>query len=168
MADLPKDRIAASRAFIVTGVDYCGPFYYKPEMRNKSPQKCYVSVFICFATKAVWMELVKDLSTSAFIDALKRFVATRGVPSCIWSDNATNFVGARNELSDLRRLFLSEEHRSEVHNHCLNNGFDWRFIPPRSPHFGGLWEAAVKTAKQHFYRSVGSSLLGFDELRTLL
>ncbi|XP_036345658.1 uncharacterized protein LOC118754893, partial [Rhagoletis pomonella] len=113
MADLPKDRIAASRAFIVTGVDYCGPFYYKPEMRNKSPQKCYVSVFICFATKAVWMELVKDLSTSAFIDALKRFVATRGVPSCIWSDNATNFVGARNELSDLRRLFFSEEHRSE-------------------------------------------------------
>ncbi|XP_036346425.1 uncharacterized protein LOC118755709 [Rhagoletis pomonella] len=116
---------------------------------------------------AVWMELVRDLSTGAFIDALKRFIATRGIPSCIWSDNATNFVGAKNELKELRNLALSEKHRSEVHNFCLSNGFDWRFIPPRSPHFGGLWEAAVKTAKQHFYRSVGSSLLGFDELRTL-
>ncbi|XP_054745734.1 uncharacterized protein LOC129250115 [Anastrepha obliqua] len=168
MADLPKERIQASRPFIVTGVDYCGPFYYKPEVRNKSPQKCYVSVFICFATKAVWMELVRDLSTGAFIDALKRFIATRGIPKCIWSDNATNFVGAKNELKELRDLVLSEKHRGKLHNFCLSNGFDWRFIPPRSPHFGGLWEAAVKTAKQHFYRSASSSILGFDELRTLV
>ncbi|XP_053964178.1 uncharacterized protein LOC128867103 [Anastrepha ludens] len=168
MADLPKERIQASRAFIVTGVDYCGPFYFKPETRNKSPQKCYISVFICFATKAVWMELVRDFSTGAFLEALKRFTATRGMPSCIWSDNATNFVGAKNELRDLKRLLLSEEHRSKVHVHCLNNGFDWRFIPPRSPHFGGLWEAAVKMAKQHLYRTLGSAILSFDELRTLV
>ncbi|XP_049309690.1 uncharacterized protein LOC125777833 isoform X1 [Bactrocera dorsalis] len=154
MADLPKERIHASRPFIVTGIDYCGPFYFKPETRKKAPQKCYVSVFICFATKAVWMELVKDLSTGSFLDALKRFIATRGIPSCIWSDNATNFVGAKNELKDLRELFLSENHRNQVHAYCLNNGIDWRFIPPRSPHFGGLWEAAVKMAKKHFYRSV--------------
>ncbi|XP_054745808.1 uncharacterized protein LOC129250198 [Anastrepha obliqua] len=164
MADLPKERIQASRPFIVTGVDYCGPFYYKPEVRNKSPQKCYVSVCICFATKAVWMELVRDLSTGAFIDAL----ATRGVPRCIWSDNATNYVGAKNELKELRDLLHSEKHRSKLHNFCLSNGFDWRFVPPRSTHFGGLWEAAVKTAKQHFYRSASSSILGFDELRTLV
>ncbi|XP_049309805.1 uncharacterized protein LOC125777856 [Bactrocera dorsalis] len=130
MADLPKERIHASRPFIVTGIDYCGPFYFKPETRKK----------------AVWMELVKDLSTGSFLDALKRFIATRSIPSCIWSDNATNFVGAKNELKDLR-----ENHRNQ-----------------RSPHFGGLWEAAVKMAKKHFYRSVGSSLPGFEELRTLV
>ncbi|XP_049308638.1 uncharacterized protein LOC125777590 [Bactrocera dorsalis] len=168
MADLPKEHILVSQPFIVTGIDYCGPFYFKPETRKKAPQKCYVSVFICFATKAMWMELVKDLSTGSFLDALKRFIATRGIPSCIWSDNATNFVGAKNELKDLRELFLSENHRNQVHAYCLNNGIDWRFIPPRSPHFGGLWEAAVKMAKKHFYRSVGSSLLGFEELRTLV
>ncbi|XP_039968286.1 uncharacterized protein LOC120780083 [Bactrocera tryoni] len=165
MADLPKERIHASRPFIVTGIGYCGPFYFKPETRKKAPQKCYVSVFICFATKAVWMELVKDLSTGSFLDALKRFIATRGIPSCIWSDNATNFVGAKNELKDLRELFLSENHRNQVHAYCLNNMIDWRFMPPRSPHFGGLWEAAVKMAKRHFYPSVGSSLLGFEELQ---
>ncbi|XP_041449647.1 uncharacterized protein LOC121404379 [Drosophila obscura] len=168
MADLPKDRVQDSPAFSVTGIDYCGPFYYKPDGRTRTPTKCYISVFICFATKAVWLELVKDLTTAGFLSALKRFVATRGIPRCIWSDNATNFVGARNELENLRRLFMSEKHRDAVHNHCINNGFNWKFIPPRSPHFGGLWEAAVKMAKQHLYRSLGSSLFGFDELRTLV
>jgi len=41
------------------------------------------------------------------------------------------------------------------------------FNPPRAPHFGGLWEAAVKSAKFHFYRVVGASILAIDELRTL-
>jgi len=96
MADLPKYRVQAAPAFSVNSVDYCGSFYYKPEVRNKAAQKCYISVFICLATKAVWMELVKDLSTSAFLSALKRFVATGGYPRCVWSDNANNFVGSKN------------------------------------------------------------------------
>ncbi|XP_041449671.1 uncharacterized protein LOC121404396 [Drosophila obscura] len=165
---LSFDRVQDSPAFSVTGIDCCGPFYYKPDRRTRMPTKCYISIFICFATKAVWLELVKDFTTAGFLSALKRFVATRGIPRCIWSDNATNFVGARNELEDLRRLFMSEKHRDAVLNHCINNGFNWKFIPPRSPHFGGLWEAAVKMAEKHLYRSLGSSLFGFDELRTLV
>ncbi|XP_053961109.1 uncharacterized protein LOC128865111 [Anastrepha ludens] len=134
-------------------------------MADLPKKKCYISVFICFATKAVWRELVKDLPTGAFLEALKLFTTTRAMPSCIWSDNATNFVGAKNELRDLKRLLLSQEHRSKVHVHYLNNGFDLRFIPPRSPHFGDLCEAAVKMAKQHLYRTLGSAILGFDELQ---
>ncbi|XP_043866268.1 uncharacterized protein LOC122757620 [Drosophila mojavensis] len=131
MADLPKERAQCSPAFTITGVDYCGPFYYKPDRRNRASFKCYICVFVCFTTKAVWLELAKDLSTAAFLGALKRFISTRGIPKCIWSDNATNFVGARNELADLRRLLLSQEHRNEVHKYCMNNSFDWKFIPPR-------------------------------------
>ncbi|XP_043863649.1 uncharacterized protein LOC122756894 [Drosophila mojavensis] len=111
MADLPKDRIDGYRVFGVTGVDFCGPFFYKPEARNKAPVKCYVCVFICFATKAIWLELVKDLTTAAFLHALQRFICTRGKPSQIWSDNATNFLGARNQLQELKRLFLSDNHQ---------------------------------------------------------
>jgi len=50
----------------------------------------------------------------------------------------------------------------------LFSWWDHQFIPPRAPHFGGLWEAAVKSAKFHFYRVVGGSILAIDELRTLL
>ncbi|XP_044313286.1 uncharacterized protein LOC123037287 [Drosophila rhopaloa] len=168
MANLPKERLECVRAFAVSGVDYCGPFLYKSEVRTRSPIKCYVCVFICFTSKAVHLELVKDLTTASFLSALKRFISTRGKPSQIWSDNATNFVGAKNELADLKRLLLSDSHMQSVHQACLAEGIDWQFIPPRSPHFGGLWEAAVKTAKHHFYRSVGRQTLSFDELRTLV
>ncbi|XP_043064523.1 uncharacterized protein LOC122320480 [Drosophila ficusphila] len=168
MADLPKERVDSCKAFTVTGVDYCGPFMYKPEGRKRQPLKCYICIFICFATKAVHMELVADLSTPTFLAALRRFIATRGRPKCIWSDNATNFTGAKNELAELRRLFLAEDHLKAIESFCLADSIEWKFIPPRSPHFGGLWEASVKTAKHHLYRTISQSTLGFDELRTII
>jgi len=168
MTDLPKDRVTGSHAFMVTGIDFCGPLYYKSEVRNRAPVKCYVCIFICFATKAVHLELVNDLSTGAFLRALRRFILARGKPARIWSDNATNFVGAKNELAELRQLLLSSKHQQAIDEFCLLDSIEWCFIPPRSPHFGGLWEAAVKTAKHHFYRAVGPSTLPQDDLRTLL
>ncbi|KAH8350303.1 hypothetical protein KR084_004028 [Drosophila pseudotakahashii] len=124
MADLPEQRVNGCQVFGVTGVDFCGPFHYKPEVRNKAPVKCYVSVFICFAIKAVHLELVKDLSTTPFLQALKRFICTRRKPQHIWSDNATNFVGARNELSELRRLFISDEHQRTLLKFCANESIE--------------------------------------------
>ncbi|XP_044570422.1 uncharacterized protein LOC123257061 [Drosophila ananassae] len=167
MGDLPKERVEGYQVFDVTGIDFCGPFFYKSEVRNKAPIKCYISVFICFTTKAVHLELVRDRSTAAFLLALRRFIFIRKKPRQIWSDNATNFVGAKNQLSELKRLFLGDEHQRAVLDFCLPESIEWKFIPPRSPHFGGLWEAAV-SAKYHFYRVVGSAVLKADDLQTLV
>ncbi|XP_075157744.1 uncharacterized protein LOC142231011 [Haematobia irritans] len=168
MENLPEERVKPSRAFQVTGLDFCGPFYYKSEVRNRPPIKSYVCIFVCFTTKATHLELVPDLSTSSFLLSLKRFVSIRGKPKTIWSDNATNFVGAKNELADLRQLFFDQWQMERIYTQCLEGEIEWKFIPPRSPHFGGLWEAAVKSAKYHFYRTVGKNILTFDELRTLI
>lgn len=80
LCDLPEDRVAASHSFKVTGLDFCGPFYYKNPIRNKAPIKCYICIFIYFSTKAVHLELVQDLYTSVrvFLNALRRFILTRG------------------------------------------------------------------------------------------
>jgi len=59
-------------------------------LQIRSPIKCYVCVFICFTSKAVHLELVKDLTTASFLSALKILMSTRGRPSQIWADNATN------------------------------------------------------------------------------
>ncbi|XP_033218230.1 uncharacterized protein LOC117173697 [Belonocnema kinseyi] len=117
-------------------------------------------------TKAVHLELVSDLTTEAFIACLKRLFSRRGISKTIHSDNATNFVGASRELMELNKLFQSAEHNEMVQKFLANQTVTWKFIPPRSPHFGGLWKAAVKSFKHHLVRTVGDTLLTFEQLET--
>lgn len=91
MGRLPADRVRPNPAFHTTGIDYCGPFLYKPETRNKAPEKCYISIFICFSTKTTHLEVVKDLTTASFIAALRRFISIRGKSRIIWTDNGKNW-----------------------------------------------------------------------------
>ncbi|XP_033363129.1 uncharacterized protein LOC117241277 [Bombus vosnesenskii] len=169
MGDLPAARITESRPFTNGGIDYCGPFYIKERKdRNRRKIKVYVAIFVCLAVKAVHIELVSDLTSEAFIAALRRFIARRGFCVTIYSDNGTNFVGANNELRELRNLLQSDDHKAQVQSFLADRRIEWHFIPPNSPHFGGLWEAAVKSFKRHLRRVVGNELLTFENLNTLI
>ncbi|XP_071868023.1 uncharacterized protein [Bombus fervidus] len=169
MGDLLAARTTESRPFTNVGIDYCGPFFIKERRdRNRRKIKAYVAIFICLSVKAVHIELVSDLTSEAFIAALRRFIARRGLCSSIYSDNGTNFVGANNELQELRNLLRSDNHKVKVQAFLADRQIEWHFIPPNSPHFGGLWEAAVKSFKQHLKRVAGNELLSFEGLNTLI
>ncbi|XP_044755003.1 uncharacterized protein LOC123313956 [Coccinella septempunctata] len=162
MGNLPPERLSSAAAFLTTGVDYAGPFYVtSARLRGAVSTKAYLVVFICFTTKAVHLELASELSTPAFIAAYRRFVALRGHPAVIFSDNGTNFVGAHNYFRDLGRLLSTTSAR--LCDAATSSGTDWRFIPPSSPHFGGRWEAAVKSARHHLTRVIGKQKLTYEE-----
>ncbi|XP_053699358.1 uncharacterized protein LOC128746331 [Sabethes cyaneus] len=168
MADLPSERVTPSSPFLKVGVDYCGTFLISYPNRRTRPVKCYVAIFVCLAVKAVHLELVADLTTQAFLAALRRFIARRGKPNLIMCDNATTFVGAKRELSELHRLFLSQHFQDAVVRDAGNDSIEFRFIPPRTPNFGGLWEAQVKSFKNHFRKTIGLRTLNIDEMQTAL
>jgi len=95
IGDLPPVRITPSRPFANTSVDFCGPiFIHERRGREAKRVKAYIAIFICMVVKAIYLEIVSDMTTDAFLNALKRFISRRGKPANVYSDNGTNFVGA--------------------------------------------------------------------------
>ena len=68
--------------------------------------------------KAIHIEVVSDLTTAAFIASLRRFVARRGKPTVLWSDNGTNFVGASRELNELFEFLTQQKTQKVVSEFC--------------------------------------------------
>lgn len=165
MGDLPTERASFSRPFTHTGVDFAGPF----DVKNYTGRAClitkgYVCVFVCFSTRAIHLEATSDLTTEKFLAAFSRFVARRGCPNRMHSDNGKTFVGAEKILS---RDFLGAIKTGVLSKYSHQN-LSWHFNPPGAPHMGGLWEAGVKSFKALFYKSTSTVKYTFEELSTLL
>lgn len=119
-------------------------------------------LFVCLGSKALHLELVSDLTASAFISAFKRFVARRDHCAKLFSDNATNFRGADAEL---KRMYTEASTVWKELTPLLTEfGTKWSFIPPAAPHFGGIWEAGVRSVKFHLRRVVGDRILTYEEM----
>lgn len=167
MGDLPEQRVTPARAFSRSGVDFAGPVHVlNSKGRGAKTRKAYICIFICMSVKAIHLELVSDLTADAFIAAFKRFVARRGKCHEIWSDNGTNFVAANKELFAMWKE-AQFEFTGYITNQLASEGTQWHFTPPYSPNFGGLWEAGVKSVKQHL-RKILTSRLTFEEFATVL
>jgi len=154
MSDLPEFRVQQSHPFKFVGINYPGSVVKKEKSLRKARQyKVYIAVFVCMSVKTVHLELVSNLSTDAFLAAFNRFVARQGIPSAVYSDCGTNFVGTSKKLFDLVNYPANHEHFSSTLV-C-----SWHFNPPGVPHFGGLWEAAVRSAKLLLVCVVGNQVL---------
>lgn len=169
MGDLPATRVTPSHAFNnETGMDFAGPISIRLNMlRRVISVKGYICLFVCLSTKAIHIELVSDMTTKAFLAALKRFFARRGYCKKLLSDNAKTFICANTTLQAERekiRKFFDET----IHEELYNFRVAFEFIPPYSPNFGGLHEAGVKSTKYHLKRIIGDKLLTFEELYTVL
>uniref|UniRef100_A0A182X1M9 Integrase catalytic domain-containing protein n=1 Tax=Anopheles quadriannulatus TaxID=34691 RepID=A0A182X1M9_ANOQN len=125
-------------------------------------------VCLCLSTKAVHIELGKDFSTGAFISAFRRLISRRGLPIHVYSDNGLNFQGAQKELLELFGMLKNKSAKAIVQSEAVKLGITWSFIPPRSPNFGGLWEAAVKAAKRTMRKVLGDRQLSFGDFVTVL
>lgn len=146
MADLPKDRLAFSPAFTFVGVDTFGPWevVHRRTRGGLAKHKRWALLFTCLVTRGIHIELIEELSSSSFINALRRFTAIRGPVQQFRSDRGTNFVGAIQDLSILAKF--TEDHT--VRNYLAENGVIWVFNPPHASHMGGAWERLIGVARR--------------------
>lgn len=166
MGDLPSGRVNPGRVFATSGTDFAGPFTIKLHtLKRLQPIKVYLCVFICFATKAVHLEVVTDLTSDAFIAALTRFISRRGLVNNLHCDCGTNFVGA---AAALQRCFKNLLQSPSLQHFAQENQISFHFLPPHAPHQGGLWERAVRSAKFHLHRVIGTQILTYEEFTTLI
>ena len=158
MADLPAERLEQSSPFDYTGMDFFGPFEIK---EGRKTLKRYGVVFTCLYSRAIHLEAAIALSTDAFLNALRRFLSTRGPVRLLRCDQGTNFVGVGKQL-DL----------DKVKQHLVSQACDFEihFNPPASPHRGGVWERMVGSVKRILEVMLlqSGSQLDDDSFRTLL
>ena len=169
MWNLPKERTAAFKpTFTITGVDCFGPVTIKQYKRTRTSSnkqvKRYGVIFTCLTTRAVHLELSKDMTTDSFLMTLRQFIARRGEPDIIWCDNGSNFVGVGKELmqalQNVKHDFIAKEL-------ALRN-IEWKFIPPISPWMGGAWEIMVKLTKRALKTVTNDRPMYEEVLRTFL
>ncbi|XP_036140495.1 uncharacterized protein LOC118644872 [Monomorium pharaonis] len=151
---LPPHRVRDTTVFEITGIDFAGPLILR------GGGKAWICIFTCAVYRAVHFELASTLSTQGFLECLRRFIARRGRPRVIHSDNGTNFTGAANALSRL------DWQRIAKHNSAVQ--IDWYFNPPAAPWWGGWWERLVGILKALLRKILGKASLSYESLNTIL
>lgn len=116
------------------------------------------------STTAVHIGLTSDLSTSTFIESLDRFLSCRRRCSYLYTDRGTNFVGTDWYLREVYNIINEDAYT----RHVKNKQIKWHFNPPATPHMGGLWEAAIKSAKSLLQMVIQDQILTYEELNKVL
>ena len=142
MAPLPAERVTQGAPWSATALDYMGPFGIR--MASRAIHKCWVCVFTCMRTRAVHAETVFNLDAASAINAIVRFAARRPGVQSFTSDCGTNLTSADRILKkELAKIC------SDAAPALQRRSLEWKFIPPGTPHYGGVWERMVSLFKKH-------------------
>ena len=120
-------------------------------------RKMYIALFSCAVTRAIHLDITEDLETGTFLRCFRKFIARRGVPQLIISDNAKTFKSAAKELKTLY------EH-PDIQAFLTEKRITWTFNLEKAPWWGGFYERVMKGVK----RCLANARLSYDELLTLV
>ncbi|KAK7879199.1 hypothetical protein WMY93_034023 [Mugilogobius chulae] len=161
MADLPSSRLRLYKPpFWSTGVDCFGPYLVKIGRRR---EKRWGIIYKCLTTRCVHLDLLPSLDTDSFLMSLRRFIARRGKPYEMWSDQGTNFRGGNKELQT-----AFENMTPELQQQLAEQTINFHFNPPHAPHFGGAWEREIRSVKSALQVVLKDQVVAEEVLLTTL
>ena len=132
--------------------------------RGQTEVKRYGCIFTCLLTRHVHIEVTHSLDTSSFLNALRRFIARRGNPLKVRSDNGTNFVSGEKEI----RLAIKEWNHQQINQFLLQHNVQWIFNPPGGSHHGGVWERCIRSVRKLLAAILREQTLDDESLLTLM
>ena len=163
MAPLPDIRLEMTgRPFENCATDYGGPYFTK-HGRGKVRTKRYLCLFVCLQTHCCHPEMASSLDVSGFMNAFVRMTARRGWPKKMLSDNGTNFVAAEKEI----RALVEQLDQKQIERATANKGITWYWNPPAAPHFGGVFESMIKSAKRAIAAVLPNADVNDEDLQTI-
>ncbi len=162
MPQLPSECVNTANPFQFTGVDYFGPLTVRT---GKQTKKVWVCLFNCMVVRAVHIELVEDMTTESFLMSVRRFIARRGKPTQIISDNGSNF---RLGQQILKAIFTHNEPNPDIQSYLSQEQIEWKFIVQLAPWMGGFNERMVGVVKSALRKTIGKLMLSFTQLQTIL
>jgi len=125
----------------------------------------FIAILVCFATKAVHPKLVSDLTTKDFLACFKRLISQRSLSTNVFTDSGLNFEGEAKKKTELYSFMAQTKSQFSITNFFSTMHVAWLSV---LKHFGGLWEAAMKSMKFHLKRVVGVQKLTFEDMKTVL
>lgn len=161
--DLPDMRVADAPPFTFTVLDFTWPLYITSSKEGQSNEiaQTYICLYTCASTRAIHLELLRDLSVKSFLQSFRRFASRRGLPSTLLSHNAKTFKAGCKEVKTIVRSH-------EVQRYLSSNRVTWKFIVERAPWWGGFWQRLIQSVKKWLKKTVGRTSLDYDELNTVL
>ena len=115
--------------------------------------------------RAVHIELMPGMDTSSFRNAFQRFIAIRGTPKCLRSDQGSSFVSSRNQMEQEKVSI------PELENFLSQQNIEWKMNPPYASNFGGHYERKIGSVRRVFEGCMAASgvkTLSYDELSTMM
>ncbi|KRY05797.1 hypothetical protein T12_15361 [Trichinella patagoniensis] len=116
------------------------------------------------STRAVHLEVVSEMTASRLLQALRRFIARRGKPHILQSDNFKSFKQLDKDLSQL----VSTEMIDNIARELTSHRIQWNFITERAPWMGGYWERLIRSMKTSLKKVLQNSMLEDEEFRTII
>ncbi|XP_069103131.1 uncharacterized protein [Argopecten irradians] len=144
MADLPIDRVTPTPPVSFVGVDVLLTWGITTRRTRGGvlSNKRWAALFTCMFTRAVHIEVLEEMSSSCFVNAVRRLYAIRGKVKQFRSDRGTNFVGATSDLG------VTVIESKDMKDFLSTHGATWIFNPPHASHFGGTWERMIGVSRR--------------------
>ncbi|EPB78661.1 Pao retrotransposon peptidase [Ancylostoma ceylanicum] len=143
------------------GMDFFGPMQYRSE--SNIIEKYWMLLFTCLNSRAIYVDIVLNMTTQSVLHVLRRFIATVGCPTWIVCDNALSFKKVAECYSSLPNPDIDKD----IIDYCTKKRIQIKFIPSLSPWQGGIYEKMIDIFKKSFKHAIGNRVMNLDDIKTI-